>query len=249
MDQTRFDRLTRFMARGTSRRVAIKTMAASAAGAAGSAAFVATTKRASAAATGPGEEWMQLYEAMAASVDKVTDNCDSVVAALNDWHDQNAAKIAQMQADILTWTPEDIKAHQTAYSGRVQDAAIAIHLSLSRCGFLENSDSPLALADVNATFTPATPEASAGVRAFVSALPAATINEGPCVGPNDNCNCDCTPGNVFTVGNCILWAAACAFGGCASPPNCCWSGICVAGFDFDHCVAQCMNCDNIQPHC
>ncbi len=248
MDGKQIDRLARFLARGASRRGAVKTMAA---GALGGAALAQASPRGAAAQDALGEEWVQLYEELAAAVDTITGECGMVTDAMQQFQAENADRIAQMQADIAGWTPEQVAAHQEAYGARVQQAAIALHLAMTRCGYVEGSDSPHSLADSQAEFGPpapapgATPVASpvANRKAAPAALPASQISESCSNGPG---YCDCACNNDFTVGNCILFGLACAFGGCASPPNCCWSGICVAGFDHTHCVQQCENCVNVQ---
>ncbi len=248
MESTRFDRLSRLMGRATSRRGALKTMAA---GTVGGAALMTASSAHAQNQTADGEEWVQLYEAMAAAVDTIGGPCENVTDAMRMFQEQNADRFQQMQDDIATWTPEQVTAHQTAYGPRVQSASIDIQLALTRCGYVEGSDSPHSLADANADFTPATLEATPGAMVFGTSKsiggPDLMLGlSGQCQGMGkgaDYCNCTCN--NSFTVGNCALFMAACAFGGCASPPNCCWSGICVAGFDHDHCVAQCLNCVNV----
>lgn len=262
MDSRQFDRFTKFMTRGTNRRHAMKSIAAGALGGG-----LASLAGAAAAANAPGEEWVQLYESMAAAVDKLDADCATVVQALQDWQTKNATRIAQMQQDIQTWTTEQRAAHRAAHSQRVQNAAISIQLALTRCGYKPDSISPFTEADINSVSGMATPTASSvGVQTLFytyhtyQATPSAQGAQDAQAAqaaldncPNDPpgydayCNCECEPNSGFTVGNCILFGLACAFGGCASPPNCCWSGICVAGFDYDHCVMQCHNCVNIQP--
>ncbi len=247
MESTRFDRLTRMMARATTRRGALKTMAA---GTVGGAALM--TASSSHAQTADGEEWVQLYEEMAAAVDTIDGACSNVADAMQAFQMQNADRFQQMQEETAAYAPEQVAAHQQAYGPRVQQASIAIQLALTRCGYVEVSDSPHSLADVNADYTPATPGATPGAIVFGTSKsiggPDLMLGlSGQCQGMGNGADyCNCTCNNTFTVGNCALFMAACAFGGCASPPNCCWSGICVAGFDHDRCVQQCLNCVNVQ---
>ncbi len=241
MDTKQFDRLTRFMARDTSRRGAVKTLAA---GAVGAVALIEAADHAS-AATAAGEQWVQLYEAIATAVDKIDGDCAAVAQIVQDFQAKHADQIAQMMDETNAWTVDQRTAHRTAYADRIQQASILIDLAASRCGYKPGSTSPFSQADIDADKhlgTPvATPAAAVGI---VRALPAAQISSS-CTSGDDFCNCTCN--NDFTVGNCAAWTFACWFGGCAAPPNCCWWGICVAGFDHDHCVQQCENCVNIQP--
>jgi len=246
MDGKRIDWLARMLARGSDRRGALKTIAA---GTLGGAALVQATAADVGAQDAPGEDWVKLYEALAAAVDPVTGECSQVSDAVQQFHAQNADQIARMQADIATWSTDQVKAHQQAHGARVQQAAVAIHLATSRCGYVDGSDSPLCLADTQATVGDPMPAPGLGTPVAGKSF-TAQIDEQCWSDPaNPGAYCDCACNSDFTVGNCIAWGAACVFGGCASPPNCCWAGICVAGFSHDQCVAQCGNCVTIGNDC
>ena len=257
MESMRFDQLSRLMGRATTRRGALKTMTAGTVGTVGGAALVTAASAHAQAAVG--EEWVQLYEAMAAAVDTIDGPCSNVTEALRTFQAQNTDRLQRMQDDIATWTPEQVAAHQQAYGPRVQQAAIAIHLAMTRCGYVEGSDSPFSLADVNADFTPATPEATPGATMMFGTaksiggpdLVAGGCGFGgcDCVPHDPDTQAECLCDNAFTTGNCIAFGFACAFGGCASPPNCCYSGICIGGFDHNLCLVQAKNCLNIQVNC
>ena len=252
MENTRFDQLSKLMGRATSRRGALRTMAA---GTVGGAALVAASP--AHAQDALGEEWVQLYEELAAAVDTVTGPCSNVTDAMRAFQERNADRLRRMHDDIATWTGEQVGAHQTAYGLRVQQAAIAINLAMTRCGYLEGSDSPYSLADIDADFTPATPEATPDAMAFGPSKSiggsawvlgqfsncATPVCTSDCDPPPNNCDCRCS--SDFTAGNCTEWALICADGQCFSDMSCCWSGICVAGFDHDQCVAQCGYCLNV----
>ncbi len=122
MDGKRIDWLARMMARGSDRRGALKTIAA---GTLGGAALVQATAAHVGAQDAPGEDWVTLYEALAAAVDPVTGECGQVSDAVQQFHTQNAEQIAQMQADIATWSHDQVQAHQQAHGARVQQAAVA----------------------------------------------------------------------------------------------------------------------------
>lgn len=241
MESRQFDRLTKIMARGTNRRGAMKTLVVSALGGAG---LVRASGHTSAAG-GPGEEWVQLYESLAASVDTMDGTCTEITDALQAFQDQNAARIQQMHQDTGAWTPDQLTAHQTAYADRIQDASISLHLALTRCGFRPDSTSPFATADLIAgSGTPATPTTPVAVSA--DRQPHALISKAAADVralqqiPSDACPAACDPNSFFSAGNCFLYIVGCA--GADNAETCCWAGICVAGYDHDHCVKQCEIC-------
>src|SRR5215204_6410286 len=75
MDGKRIDWLARMMARGSDRRGVLKTIAA---GTLGGAALVQAAAAHVGAQDAPGEDWVKLYEALAAAVDPVTGECSKV---------------------------------------------------------------------------------------------------------------------------------------------------------------------------
>ncbi len=249
MDARKFDQLAKFMARGTNRRGVMKAMAASVVSSVG------LIKGASASVAAPGEEWVRLYESMAAAVDKLNADCGTVVRALEDWHEKHADEIARMEDELRTWTNDQRAAHQAAYSERVQDAAVRLHLSLTRCGYKPDSTSPYTEADINSRSRPATPAASSLkpqplAYTYQEATPITPIIEDtacPANPPETACDCLCDPGVLFTVGNCIVFTFDCATN--KSGQNdvfCCWSNICMAGFDHDQCVTNCEYCLSLE---
>lgn len=246
MDDEHLDRVARFLAGFTDRRNALKTLAAGSLGGATLSQFGLSP---SAAQDGPLEEWVQLYEELAVAVDSVTGDCTAVVEAMRSFHDEHLDNLARMEAELENLSSDDVALHRGAHGNRVQQAAITIHLALTRCGYLPGSDSPFSVADIQAFTDQATPAAFAPANLKAVPLPVAQatpvlLDECDGVPPDQMCECLCD--KSFTVGNCIAWAFGCAFGGCAAAANCCWEGICVAGYDHQQCVAQCGNCENIQ---
>lgn len=249
MDTRKFDQLTRFMARGTNRRGAMGALAISTLSGFGFA------KGAHALAAAPGEEWVRLYESMAGAVDRLNADCGTVVQALKDWHEQHADEIARMEDELRGWTNDQRAMHQAAYSERVQDAAVRLQLSLTRCGYKPDSISPYTEADINSGSRSSTPSALSlrpepFAYAYQEATPIAPIIENtncPDNPPEASCDCLCDPGVLFTVGNCITFTFDCATN--KSGQNdvfCCWSNICMAGFDHDQCVTHCEYCLSLE---
>ncbi|MCO5222887.1 MAG: hypothetical protein M9947_15125 [Thermomicrobiales bacterium] len=248
MDGKHIDRLARYLAQSTNRRKAIQTMAA---GSLGGAALSATGVTHVFAQDAPGEEWVQLYEDLAAVVGGITGTCDDVSDTVRQFEQDRAADIERMQAELAQFTSEQVKVHQEAYGERVQQATIAIHLAATRCGYLDGSDSAFSVADINAHAADATPAAAAAYDR--TARSAAKISRLP-VAQDDLCHplqgedyCECACDKNFTAGNCALWIMFCLGGGCHVV--CCWSGICMGGFDHQLCVTQCMNCDSMPDGC
>lgn len=241
MESRQFDRLTKFMARGTNRRGAMKTLVVSALGGAGLARAAGHVS----AATGPGEEWVQLYESLAGSVDTIDGTCPEITDALQAFQDQHADRIQQMHQETGSWTTDQLAAHQLAYGDRIQDASISLHLSLTRCGFRPESTSPFAMADLIAgggtSPSPTTPVAlSANRQPLASISKAAADVRAIQQIPSDACPAACEANSFFSAGNCFLYIVGCA--GADNAETCCWAGICVAGFNHDQCVQQCEIC-------
>ena len=241
MESRQFDRLTKIMARGTNRRGAMKTLVVGALGGAG----LARAAGHASAASGPGEEWVQLYESLAASVDTIDGTCSEITDALQAFQDQNADHIQQMHQDTRTWSTDQLAAHQTAYGDRIQDASISLHLSLTRCGYRPDSTSPFTTADINAgSGAPATPTTPVAMSADGPPYASITKAAGDVTAlqqiPSDQCPTACEPNTFFSAGNCFLYIVGCA--GADNAETCCWAGICVAGFNHDQCVQQCEIC-------
>ena len=249
MESTRFDRLSRLMGRATSRRGALKTIAV---GTVGGAALMTASSAHAQNQTADGEEWVQLYEEMAAAVDTVSGPCENVIDAMQAFRTQNADRMQQAREETSAYTQDQVMAHQEAYGSRVQQASIAIHLAMTRCGYVDGSDSPFSVADLNSHASSATPEATpaALTTGTVKAMGlSGTYTCATVSGPNGNytpTGCDCECYTAFTAANCILWA-----GGSidkdspAQRQAVCYFGICVAGYDHDQCVAQCDICNAI----
>ncbi len=244
METGTFDRLSKFLGVGTNRRGAIKAVVAGALGGAG----IARVVTPAAATDAPGEEWVQLFEGMAAEVRLLDDDCEAVSQRIQDYRTLHGDDIERMLTDTDSWSEDQRIAHQDVYHDRIQDASIAVYMALTRCGYKAGSVSPISVADFSVDGglpgLPATPAGTSQGQALAFLGNGSRLNALQTY-PPDYCDDGCNPGALFTVANCILWSGDCAFGGGQSAQACCWADICVSGFDHAQCVQTCLGCLNL----
>ena len=58
------------------------------------------------------ERSVLMYELMAETIGKEYGNCDSVAEAFERFHEQNSDLMSELEAETLTWTPEQRIKHQ-----------------------------------------------------------------------------------------------------------------------------------------
>src|SRR3954451_12030311 len=92
-------------------------------------------------------------------------NCDSVAEAFARFHEQNADFMAELQAESLTWTPEQQSEHRDAYAERISQSTSVLHRVVTRCGF--HSDSTFRISEAD-TAEPAAEATTRGVKSLMA---------------------------------------------------------------------------------
>ena len=229
MDGSKIDRFARFLAVGTSRRSVVKSISG---GALAGAAVMGGVSRVSADGgehSAIGERSVLMYELMAETISTEYGNCDSVAEAFTRFREQNSDLMSELEAESLTWTPEQRSEHRDVYGERIMRATSVVHSVATRCGFQPDSTSRISEADLAEPTAAAT---TTGVRSLMAQ------GTGTCHDCNLQCVCVDHPP---TADECWGSAFACIGG---SNGACCWLGICM-DFSVDFCKSQATNCCNL----
>jgi hypothetical protein len=225
---SKIDRFARFLAVGTSRRSVVKSISG---GALAGAAVIGGVSRVSAASerSAAGDQSVLMLELMALTLSEEYGNCDSVADAFDRFREQNLDLMSELEAETLTWTPEQRIEHRDAYADRISQATAVLQSVATRCGFQPDSTSRISEADM------AEPTAGATTTGVKSLMAQGT---GSCHDCNLQCVCVDHPP---TADECWGSAFACIGG---SNGACCWLGICI-DFSVDFCKSQATNCCNL----
>ena len=224
MNTSMIDRITRSMARRTSRRTLVKSVSG---GALASAGLLAGASSAGAAI---GERSVLFYEFMAESLVAERGDCASIAQAAKEFQTQNAELMAELQAEEQSWTSAHRIEHHEAYAERISRATAMLHSAATHCGFQANSTSQFCSADA------VEPSESTPVAKAMRAIPQAQADA--CHGCDIQCICVDHPP---TSGDCWLSTLGCLGG---SRGSCCWSGICMF-WSTSYCQYQAQNCCNL----
>lgn len=212
MEQTRFDRFTRRIAAGGSRRAVVKSLVGSALGAVGlthlGRAGAASSPTLSALADlEPAEQAMVLYEALAELTEAHLGNCAELQAKTERFLQDHAGTLDQITTIERGWSHVERLANAEKYGDRLLAATKTLHFGKERCGY-RGGDA-------------ATPAAQTFMAAALDLRP--SVRQETC-----DCSADCP----LSTGQCIYAWGACIAGGCM----CCWTSYCGS---HDHCMTDC----------
>jgi hypothetical protein len=212
MDGNRFDRITRSLATGTSRRSLVHALAAGVMG--GAAALLpgsgAARQQGRLADLDTEEQSVVLYEALAELADSHTGSCEELSDATQQLLLANADVLDTIRAEQDEWDQTRRLAHVQTYGDRLETATRTLHFARHRCG---------SRASTGPAATPAT--SLEHVRAFSKPM---SLRQDSC-----DCGSNCPMG----TGWCIYAWGACVSG---AECECCWSSYCGS---YSHCMTDC----------
>ena len=135
MDGSKIDRFARFLAVGTSRRSVVKSISGGALAGAAMIGGVSLVSADGGEHSAIGERSVLMYELMAETISTEYGNCDSVAEAFTRFREQNSDLMSELEAESLTWTPEQRSEHRDVYGERIMRATSVVHSVATRCGF------------------------------------------------------------------------------------------------------------------
>ena len=179
MDPSRFDRFSRGLATGATRRRLIQVMAGSAAGGLGlvgvhSRALSQTALNARLADLDLEEQSIVLFEGLAGLADAHHDTCASLSDTFQRYLADNRTTFDAIKADQDGWDYAHRVAHAERYGDRVSEAAKRLDSARIRCQYVRGSDGTIA-----------TPAANCGSGAIKT-----TSSNVLALAGQDSCDCD-----------------------------------------------------------
>jgi hypothetical protein len=224
LEHARFDRLAKSVGKRITRRNALGPLAGL--GLAGLAAVAPeaearkhNTLKSRRRGRGRGVAGVQLYEDLAETLTRASGDCDALLAAAQQFQEQNAARLELVQAAEAGRTRAERTKRARRDQNRITAATERLHTLLATCGF--RGATP-ALDSLLCDLTPGGDVDPPGLAA--------------CQG----CDCGCIC--PISAGECTLMFFGCLGG---SEASCCWFGACAG----HQCTEQCPNCCNCNVNC
>lgn len=218
METSRFDRLTRAFAGGTTRRRLVGALGFGTAATltAGSGPALATNFVV-VADTSSEEAAVSLYEALASMAETHTESCPELGAKLDQFKLDHAEQLAEMQIEQEAWSHDQRIAHVDIYGDRLRAASKTIIEAGQRCSYIrDDHGTPIA--------TPAgAGGSSCGDRSHTRGFLALAAQE----------SCDCDSTCPISTWHCIESGAGCAGGDSC---ECCMTSLCG---HTHHCLNNC----------
>jgi hypothetical protein len=225
MEHTRFDRFAKSVGRRVTRRNALGPLAGlglasvSAVAPESEARKRNTRKSRRRRGRGRASAGVRLFEELADTLTQAGGDCDALLAAAEDFREQNDTRIDLLRAAEAAWTRAERTERARRDQGRITAATERLHTLLATCGFRgtsATSDSLLCGLTPGGDVDPPAPESCQGC----------------------DCGCICP----ISAGQCTLTFFACLGG---SEASCCWFGACAG----HQCAEQCPNCCNCNVNC
>ncbi|MGH2616896.1 MAG: hypothetical protein ACRDJC_16815 [Thermomicrobiales bacterium] len=224
MENARFDRLTKIVGRHVTRRSALGPLAGL--GLAGLSAATAETdakqrrRRKRQRQRGRASAGARWFDELAETLTQASGDCDALLAAAEQFREQNDARIDLLRAEEAGWTRAERSERARRDQDRITAATERLHTLLATCGFRGTTP---ALDSLLCGLTPGGDEDPPGQ---------ASCQEG--------CDCGCIC--PISAGECTLSFFGCLGG---SEASCCWFGACAG----HQCSEQCPNCCNCNVNC
>ncbi len=225
MEHARFDRFAKSVGRRVTRRNALAPLAGL-----GLASVSAATPEAEARnrdsrksrrrrGRGRASAGVRLFEELAATLTRAGGDCDALLAAAEQFREQNDTRIDLLRAVEVGWTRAERTERTRRDQQRITAATERLHTLLASCGFRGTSP---ALESLLCDLTPGGDVDPPGLAS--------------CQG----CDCGCIC--PISAGECTLMFFGCLGG---SEASCCWFGACAG----HQCAEQCPNCCNCNNTC